>query len=80
MQQPQQFVPPSPACTRCGRPATWYAQTAQWGCDHCQIPVVPYQQVDTGSQAGMIVLKIFLFILMVGVIVAIKVGIRGAFR
>lgn len=77
-----QARPPSPACPRCGTPATWYAQASSWGCDRCQAPVGPQimAPVAAGSDAGAIVVKVVVFIVMVIVIILIKVGVRSAFR
>jgi len=78
------YTPPAVSCPRCGNFATFYAQTNQYGCDRCQMPVsaplLPnhYAPVaSSGSDTGMVVAKVIGTIVLIIALIAIKVAIRS---
>ncbi|MCE9572418.1 MAG: hypothetical protein K8W52_04615 [Deltaproteobacteria bacterium] len=73
----------APTCPRCASVGVWYPQAGIWGCEKCRAPIgapVPRAAVPAPSNPGLAVLKVFGFILLIIVLVAIKLGLRGAFR
>lgn len=82
-----------PFCPRCWTPGTWHEAAGKFGCDKCRTlldaapanaPVVPpnaitnphHMKSDAGSAFG----KVVLWIVVIGVLVAIKLAVRGALR
>jgi hypothetical protein len=88
---PQQMVsmhtpePARPACPRCGAPGVWHPQVNRWGCDRCRDyfdpPPVPMGPPPTAAtELGHWIVKVLLFLLAIGIIVAIRVGLRQSMR
>lgn len=75
------YTPPAVSCPRCGTFATFYAQTNQYGCDKCQMPVsaplLPNHHASSGSDTGAVVAKVIGTIVLIIVLIAIKVAIRS---
>lgn len=79
MQPVGSYVPPPVSCPRCGTFATYYAQTAQWGCDRCRQPVAPMMVMRSGSEAqssaGATALKVIGAVIAIIILTALRVAI-----
>jgi len=82
--QAQWGAPPqAPTCPRCASVGVWYPQAGIWGCEKCRAPIgapVPRAAAPPPSNPALGVAKVFGFIILIIVLVAIKLAMRGAFR
>jgi ribosomal protein L37AE/L43A len=75
--------PQTPTCPRCASVGVWYPQAGIWGCERCRAPIgapAPRAAVEKPSGLGNGVIKFFGIVILIIVLVAIKLGLRGAFR
>ncbi len=92
---PMQSAPAQavPFCPTCWTPGTWHPQAQRFGCDKCRTllapappgaPVAPVNAITNPhhmkSDAGSAIGKVILWIVVIAVLVAIKLSIRGALR
>ncbi|MEO8698470.1 MAG: hypothetical protein ABI867_00470 [Kofleriaceae bacterium] len=65
---PPPAPPPTPGCQRCGMSATFYPQNNSWGCQRCQLPVIPIKFIAPPTfSAGRFLLITFVVIAIIAI-------------
>lgn len=70
---------PVPQCPRCWGNATWHPQVGKWGCDRCKTFLDPTAIAATTAptnDAGLKIVKVLAWLILLIVLIAIKVALR----